>query len=166
MINFAFLIKLADEPHYIYHSSGGKFGHCISPGNCRQHSLDRRPALPTAECDCCPARRTCRAPAACRRCSDTIGNHIGRRIPHTGVQRQQCPHCRTRGPLKSRGNKRVFPTVGHIHHLRLPLLAFKSWRFQTYEDATDAVMELKNAFPAYRRELRVVRDRIRIVNRP
>ena len=34
------------------------------------------------------------------------------------------------------------------------------------EDATDAVVELKNAFPAYRRELRVVRDRIRIVNRP
>lgn len=36
--------------------------------------------------------------------------------------------------------------------------------FRTYDDATHAVVELKNAFPAYRRELRVVRDRIKITD--
>ncbi|MDE5972058.1 MAG: SPOR domain-containing protein [Muribaculaceae bacterium] len=36
--------------------------------------------------------------------------------------------------------------------------------FRTYEDATQAVVELKNAFPAWRRELRVVRDRIKVTD--
>lgn len=36
--------------------------------------------------------------------------------------------------------------------------------FRTYEDATHAIVELKNAFPAWRRELRVVRDRIKITD--
>lgn len=36
--------------------------------------------------------------------------------------------------------------------------------FRTYDDATHAVVELKNAFPAYRRELRVVRDRIKVTD--
>lgn len=36
--------------------------------------------------------------------------------------------------------------------------------FRTYDDATHAVVELKNALPSYRRELRVVRDRIKITD--
>lgn len=36
--------------------------------------------------------------------------------------------------------------------------------FRTYDDATHAVVELKNAFPAWRRELRVVRDRIKVTD--
>lgn len=36
--------------------------------------------------------------------------------------------------------------------------------FRTYDDATRAVVDLKNAFPAYRRELRVVRDRIKVTD--
>lgn len=34
--------------------------------------------------------------------------------------------------------------------------------FRTYEDATDAMEAIKEAFPSYRRELRVVRDRINV----
>ncbi len=155
MINFAFLIKLADEPHYIYHSSGGKFGHCISPGNCRQHSLDRRPALPTAECDCCPARRACRAPAACRR-----GYRIQVFSDNNARTAEREAHSKAAAISES------FPQWGTYITYDSPYWRLRVGDFQTYEDATDAVMELKNAFPAYRRELRVVRDRIRIVNRP
>ena len=59
-----------------------------------------------------------------------------------------------------------FPQWGTYITYDSPYWRLRVGDFQTYEDATDAVMELKNAFPAYRRELRVVRDRIRIVNRP
>lgn len=65
---------------------------------------------------------------------------------------------------KAAAIREAFPQWGTYITYDSPYWRLRVGDFTTYEDATDAVTLLKNTFPAYRRELRVVRDRIRITD--
>lgn len=56
----------------------------------------------------------------------------------------------------------AFPQWGTYITFDSPYWRLRVGDFRSYEDATHAVIDLKNAFPAWRRELRVVRDRIKV----
>lgn len=53
-----------------------------------------------------------------------------------------------------------FPDIKTYVTYQSPYWRLRVGDFTTFEDANDALTELKNALPAYRREMRVVRDRI------
>ncbi len=56
----------------------------------------------------------------------------------------------------------AFPQWGTYISYDSPYWRLRVGDFRSYDDATHAVVELKNAFPAWRKELRVVRDKIRV----
>lgn len=57
-----------------------------------------------------------------------------------------------------------FPSIRTYVTYDAPYWRLRVGDFTTYEDASDALSLLKEAFPSYRRELRIVRDHINTVN--
>lgn len=65
---------------------------------------------------------------------------------------------------KSANISSKFPAIRTYVTYDAPYWRLRVGDFTTYEDAADALSALKEAFPSYRRELRIVRDHINVGN--
>lgn len=71
---------------------------------------------------------------------------------------------RTEGEKKQRAVQSKFPDYPVALGWSSPYWKVKVGIFQTQEEASEAASKLKKAFPAYAREIHVIRDRIKIAN--
>jgi len=101
--------------------------------------------------------------------TDTDGGEIaGVTGAHTGGYRIQVFSDSNPRTARNEANAKAGNITSRFPEYR-PYVTYDApyWRlrigdFRTYEDAVDALETIKEAFPSYRRELRVVRDRINV----
>ena len=71
-------------------------------------------------------------------------------------------HAKTEAQNKQQQIRNKFPEMGTYIIYNSPFFRLRVGDFRSYEEANRALQDLKNAFPQFAREMRVVRDKINV----